>query len=185
MRNGRLNHNELWVINYLIFLQRGWMVRRCGRTCHSGLFKYCSEEIKFTHAVSPTSSISSMTLTYIWSKGVHACSIHVTGMISFTLVNIWETVNTFCTLFLSPNDFFITWIISNSKKKLSLFSSLTNYIFETCDLDIIFSSTMFFFLHLLTWWLWNKPDLDHGNSVHKHVWVMLLKKTNLITSRTI
>ena len=145
MRNGRLNHNELWVINYLIFLQRGWMVRRCGRTCHSGLFKYCSEEIKFTHAVSPTSSISSMTLTYIWSKGVHACSIHVTGMISFTLVNIWETVNTFCTLFLSPNDFFITWIISNSKKKLSLFSSLTNYIFETCDLDIIFSSTMFFF----------------------------------------
>ena len=38
MRNGRLNHNESWVINYLIFLQRGWMVQRCDRTCHAGLF---------------------------------------------------------------------------------------------------------------------------------------------------
>ena len=27
--------------------------------------------------------------------------------------------------------------------------------------------------------LWNKPDVYHGNSVHKHVWVMLLKKHNL------
>ena len=26
---------------------------------------------------------------------------------------------------------------------------------------------------------------DHGNSVHKHVWVMLLKKTKLSTGRTI
>ena len=29
-----------------------------------------------------------MTLTYMWSKGVHACSIHVTRVISFALVNI-------------------------------------------------------------------------------------------------
>ena len=27
--------------------------------------------------------------------------------------------------------------------------------------------------------------VDHGNSVHKHVWVMLLKKTKLSTGRTI
>ena len=39
LRNGCLNHSELWVINYQIVLQRGWMVRRCGRTCHAGLFK--------------------------------------------------------------------------------------------------------------------------------------------------
>ena len=30
-----------------------------------------------------------------------------------------------------------------------------------------------------------KPDVDHGNSVHKHVWVMLLKKTKLNNSRTV
>ena len=49
---------------------------------------YCREEIKFTCAVCSVSSISSMTLAYMWSKGVHACSIHVTRVISFTLVNI-------------------------------------------------------------------------------------------------
>ena len=43
----------------------------------------------------------------------------------------------------------------------------------------------YFFFYLLTWWLWNKPDVDHGNSVHKDVWVMLLEKTRLSTSRTI
>ena len=113
--------------------------------------KYCNEEIKFTSAVLSISSISRLTFTYMWSKGVIALSIHVTGVISFTLVNIWETVNAFCTF---------------------IFSS---FVFETCNLDIIFSSPMLFF-SLLTWWLWNKPDGDHGSSLHKHVCVMLLKK---------
>ena len=44
---------------------------------------------------------------------------------------------------------------------------------------ILLSQRMFFSFYLLTWWLSNKPDVDHGNSVHKHVWVMLLKKQNL------
>ena len=30
-----------------------------------------------------------------------------------------------------------------------------------------------------------KPDVDHGSSLHKHVWVMLLKKTKLSNSRTV
>ena len=42
---------------------------------------YCREEIKFTCAVCSVSSISSMTLTYMWSKGVHACSILLAKMI--------------------------------------------------------------------------------------------------------
>ena len=54
---------------------------------------YCREEIKFTCAVCSVSSISSVTLTYMWSKGVHACSIHVTRVISFTLVNICKIIN--------------------------------------------------------------------------------------------
>ena len=33
-----------------------------------------------------------MTLTYMWSKGVHACSIHVTRVISFALVNICKII---------------------------------------------------------------------------------------------
>ena len=57
--------------------------------------KYCtySEEIRFTCAVSSISSISSMTLTYMWSKDVHACSIHVTRVISFALVNICKIID--------------------------------------------------------------------------------------------
>ena len=64
--------------------------------------KYRNEEIKFTCAVLSISSTPSLTFTYMWSKGVIALSIHVTGVISFTLVNIWETVDAFCTLILSP-----------------------------------------------------------------------------------
>ena len=55
--------------------------------------KYCNDEINFTCAVLSISSISSVTLTYMWSKGVHACSIHVTRVISFTLVNICKIIN--------------------------------------------------------------------------------------------
>ena len=54
---------------------------------------YCSEEIKFTCAVLSISSISSVTLTYMWSKGVRACSIHVTRVTSFTLVNICKIIS--------------------------------------------------------------------------------------------
>ena len=61
-------------------------------------------EIKFACAVLSISSISRVTFIYMWSKGAHPCNIHVIGMISSTLVNIWETVNAFCTSFLSPND---------------------------------------------------------------------------------
>ena len=44
------------------------------------------KEIKFACAVLFISSISRVTFIYMWSKGVHACSIHVIGMIFFTLV---------------------------------------------------------------------------------------------------
>ena len=54
---------------------------------------YCREEIKFTCADFSISSISSVTLTYMWSKGVRACSIHVTRVISCALVNICKIIN--------------------------------------------------------------------------------------------
>ena len=67
-------------------------------------YKYYSQEIKLTRAVLSISSISRLTFTYMWSKGVIALSFHMTGVISFTLINIWETLTAFCTLFSSPND---------------------------------------------------------------------------------
>ena len=54
---------------------------------------YCREEIKFTCAVFSISSISSVKLTYMWSKGVRACSIQVTRVISCALVNICKIIN--------------------------------------------------------------------------------------------
>ena len=51
---------------------------------------------------------------------------------------------------------------------------------------ILFSDFFFFLIfYPLPWWLWDKPDVDHGNSVHRHEWIMPFKKTNLSTSRTI
>ena len=82
-----------FVINRLIVLQRSWTARHCSRSVMQDYSKYCREEIKFTCAVCFVSSISSVTLTYMWSKGVHACSIHVTRVISFTLVNICKIIN--------------------------------------------------------------------------------------------
>ena len=70
----------------------GW----CGTVVERVMQDYstcCKEEMKFTYAVFSISSISSVTLTYMWSKGVHACSIHVTRVISFTLVNICKIIN--------------------------------------------------------------------------------------------
>ena len=137
--------------------------------------KYCNEEIKFTCAVLSISSISSMTLTYMWSKGVHACSIHVTGMIFFTLVNIWETVNTFCTLFLSTNVFLaVLESFQIVRKNFHFF-----VVNETCNLHNVFFFTSPNMIAL------KQTGLDRGNSMHKHVWVMLLEKTKPRTSRTI
>ena len=48
-----------------------------------------------TCAVASISSISGVTSTNEQSFGVHADSIHVTRVISFTLVNIWETIYIF------------------------------------------------------------------------------------------
>ena len=47
--------------------------------------------------------ISRMTFTYMWSKGVFASGVHVTGVISFTLVNNWETVDWHFIVFASNN----------------------------------------------------------------------------------
>ena len=46
-----------------------------------------------TCAVASISSISGVTRTNIRSFGVHACGIHVTRVISFTLVNICKMIN--------------------------------------------------------------------------------------------
>ena len=95
VRNGYLNQNELWAINYLMSCNGAeWSYAVVERFMQDSS-KYCisSEEIRFTCAVSSISSISSMTLTYMWSKGVHACSIHVTRAISFALVNICKIIN--------------------------------------------------------------------------------------------
>ena len=69
-----------------------------GSLYHS--FKRDSYERKAssTCAVVSISSISGVTSTNVRSVGVRAGSIHVTRVISFTLVNIWETIDTFCTL---------------------------------------------------------------------------------------
>ena len=48
-----------------------------------------------TCAVASISSISGVTSTDVQSFGVRADSIHVTRVISFTLVNIWETIYIF------------------------------------------------------------------------------------------
>ena len=46
--------------------------------------------IKFTCAILPISSISRLTIAHMWSKGVGAVCILVTGMVSFTLVNFYK-----------------------------------------------------------------------------------------------
>ena len=46
-------------------------------------------------------------MSYMWSKGVFASDIHVTGVISFTLVNIWETVDLHFIVFASNNLFLL------------------------------------------------------------------------------
>ena len=95
VRNGYLNQNELWAINYLMSCNAAKWCYAVVERFMQDYSKYCicSEEIRFTCAVSSISSISSMTLTYMWSKGVHACSIHVTRAISFALVNICKIIN--------------------------------------------------------------------------------------------
>ena len=50
--------------------------------------------------------ISRMRFTYMWSKGVFASGVHVTGVISFTLVNNWETVDWHFIVF-APNNLFL------------------------------------------------------------------------------
>ena len=46
--------------------------------------------IKFTCAILPISSISRLTIAHMWSKGVGAVCILVTGMVFFTLVNVYK-----------------------------------------------------------------------------------------------
>ena len=53
------------------------------------------------------SRISKVTFTYMWSKGVFASGIYVTGVISFTLVNIWETVDLHFMVLASNNLFLL------------------------------------------------------------------------------
>ena len=57
--------------------------------------KYFSKEIKFTCADSTISIKSRAAFTNIGSVGVRAGSIQVTRVISFTFVNIWETIYIF------------------------------------------------------------------------------------------
>ena len=109
---------------------------------HSSLFSYkvrwlnksCNDDSAFlsdengykrnasnTCAVASISSISGVTSTNVQSFGVRADSIHVTRVISFTLVNIWKTIDTFLHLIV-----FITYsrliplIITNYKTNVSL-----------------------------------------------------------------
>ena len=80
-----------------------------------------------TCAVASISSISGVTSTNVQSFGVHADSIHVTRVISFTLVDIWKTIDTFlhlivfCTLsFFASYSRSIPLIIINFKTNVSL-----------------------------------------------------------------
>ena len=74
-----------------------------------------------TCTVASISSIPGVTSTNVRSFGVRADSIHVTRVISFTLVNIWKTIDKFLHLIV-----FITYsrliplIITNYKTNVSL-----------------------------------------------------------------
>ena len=60
--------------------------------------------------------------------------------------------------------------------KKNFFSFFVNAWIRYCE--IIFQHNYF---NLSTWRLWNKPDVDHGNSLHKHAWVTLLKIMRQLT----
>ena len=53
-------------------------------------FPYYSE---FTWAILSISSISRLTIAYVWSIGVGAVWILMTRVVSFTLVNAYETTD--------------------------------------------------------------------------------------------
>ena len=133
------------VINYLIALQPGWMVRRCSQS------KYCNEETKFTCAVWSNTSITRLTLTYMWSKSVNALSIHVTGVMrnrKCILNFIFVTLR-----------FLITLIISINKQKLSLFRLKRTRFFETCNLDIISLLQFFIFYYFYLFIFFLSPNM--------------------------
>ena len=48
---------------------------------------------EFTWAILSISSISRLTIAYVWSIGVGAVCILMTRVVSFTLVNIYETTD--------------------------------------------------------------------------------------------
>ena len=67
------------------------LCRSCSFSASSGgLFLYSSKYIKFTCAILSISSISRLTIAYMWSNGVGAVCILVTRMVSFTLVNVYK-----------------------------------------------------------------------------------------------
>ena len=55
-----------------------------------GLLLAFRKAIKFTCTITSVPSISRVAFTYMWSNGICATSIHMTRVISFTFVNIWE-----------------------------------------------------------------------------------------------
>ena len=81
-----------------------------------------------TCAVVSISSISGVTSTDVQSFGVRADSIHVTRVISFTLVNIWETICIFALYhvihFKMGLSRVITLIIVNNKTRVLFFCLL-------------------------------------------------------------
>ena len=55
-----------------------------------GLLLALRKAVKFTCTITSVPSISRVAFTYMWSNGICATSIHMTRVISFTFVNIWE-----------------------------------------------------------------------------------------------
>ena len=86
--------------NIHLFFRQGMLVYKFSRDDSAFLSNGngYKRNLSSTFAVASIFSISGVTSTNIRSFGVHACSIHVTRVISFTLVNIRETTDTFCTL---------------------------------------------------------------------------------------
>ena len=148
--------------------------RYSGKTCLADWNGY-RRNASSTCAVPSISSISGVTTTNIRSFGVRAGSIHVTRVSpshSSISEEPWIHFALLWLIFMTHSRL-ISLIITKYEKNVSFF--VDTWI-RYCE--IIFQHKYF---NLSTWRLWNKPDVDHGNSEHKHAWVTLLKIMRQLT----
>ena len=89
----------------------------------------------------------------------------------------WQEWVLYTRQYLRNHGYILHFIIFKSLKYiLKNVSFFVNAWIRYCE--IIFQHNYF---NLSTWRLWNKPDADHGNSVHKHARVTLLKIMRQLT----